>query len=659
MGWRISHGFIKFFFLSFLLTVLFFPQSAPADLLVMEHTLGFNGLFKLNDWTPLTVIIENRHKGIQAQLEVVVTSGSEYQNDVYHTSYSWDVDLPNQSKKTYGFTILIDSYVHPLIIRLRKEKEIILSQSINLREHYTTKPLLIFVGENLGENPTELSPLDSQEYHPVYTPARFLPETWYGYQGVKGLILKTSVWKNLHPRQFTAIHQWIKSGGFVITAGGVAETSLSLERLEHLTSLRVLGFQQVREIPALQAYCGVRLAPRDPFLLLQVTAPRAETVLRAGDLSLILEKEIGFGKILFMAFDVTDRAFRDWPGRRAFWEKIWQRGPAAETARFHPEDDRLFSLLLSKIPARFPHFLILFPLLLSYILLINFLLKQTSNKRTRPWKGLLPLGLAIFLFSSACFGLSFFTQIKYKLSSNGILHLKTAGRQALGQWKYYWGIYIQKDGEFKFPLGSDDWLLAGIPSHNAEANEFHNYELRESNEGRSLLFPLHRWSHRFFSLSGFAEFPLQAKAQFQEQDLTLSIENRSSFPLLNCNVYFGGRLLALGNIAPEEKLIKRFNLKTSGSNNAFTSKEVEAVLKNGLSGSGPGFFSKGVEMEFTKDLWISVHEKNQWRADRIFLIGWIDAPIFPAPLKKKIPFRDSPQVLEWEIPLETGPVSGT
>ena len=171
MGFRISLCFIKFFPLFFLFTVLFFPQSAPADLLAMEHTLGFNGIFKLKEWTPLTVVIENRHKGIQGQLEVVVTSGSEYQNDVYHTNYSREVDLPTQSKKTYGFTILIDSYVHPLIIRLRKEKEIILSQSINLREHYTTKPLLIFVGENLKDLP----PLDSEEYQPVYTPCSISP----------------------------------------------------------------------------------------------------------------------------------------------------------------------------------------------------------------------------------------------------------------------------------------------------------------------------------------------------------------------------------------------------------------------------------------------------------------------------------------------------
>ncbi len=115
------------------------------------------------------------------------------------------------------------------------------------------------------------------------------------------------------------------------------------------------------------------------------------------------------------------------------------------------------------MPARFPSFLILFPLLLGYILLVNFLLKRIQNKRKQVLKTLLPLGLVIFLFSSACFGLSFLTQTKYKLSSNGILHMKITGRQALAQWKYYLGIYTQKDGEFRLPLGPDDLLLAGIP----------------------------------------------------------------------------------------------------------------------------------------------------------------------------------------------------
>jgi len=194
--------------------------------------------------------------------------------------------------------------------------------------------------------------------------------------------------------------------------------------------------------------------------------------------------------------------------------------------------------------------------------------------------------------------------------------------------------------------------LTNIPTEQAEAHDFYNDDLHESNEARSFQFPLHRWSHRFFSLSGFGEFPIQAKAQFQEQDLSLSIENRSSFPITNCNVYFGGRLFAFGNIAPQEKLIKRFNLKTLGLKNAFTSKAVEAILNTG-QGGGPGSLGKEMEMNLTKDLWISIHERNQSKMDRIFIVGWIDSLIFPSQMKHKTPFRDGASLLEWEIPLET------
>lgn len=648
MGFSISRCFINFFSLSLLFAILLLPQSSPADTLEMEPTLGFNGVFRLKDWTPLTVVIENGLQGIQGQLEVVVTSGSEYQNDIYHRNYSLDVDLPTHSKKTYAFTILIDSYVHPLIIRLRKEKEIILSKSINLRGHYTTKPLLIFAGENLQD----LSPLSTEEYQSVYTPARFLPETWYGYHGVKGLILKAGLWKDLQPRQFAGITQWIKSGGYVITAGGLYETSLSLERIEHLMSLRVVGLERVREIPALQAFCGIRLVSRDPFLLLKVFAPQAEILLRDRDLSLILEKRIGLGKILFLAFDLTDSSFRDWPGKGAFWEKIMRLGPAAEDAPFQPQEEKFFSLLFSTMPARFPSFLIVFPLLPGYILLVNFLLKRIPGQSKKVLKTLLLLGLVIFLFSSTCIGLSFLTQTKYRLSMNGILHMKISGHPALALWKYYLGIYTQKDGEFRLPLGPDDLLLDSIPSGPADIDEFRNYALHESREGRSLLFPLHRWSYRFFSLSGFKDFPVQAEAQFHEQDLSLSIENRSPFPIMNCHVYFGGRLFAFGNIGAEEKLTKRLNLKDLDPKNTFTSKEVEAILKTG-PGNGPRSFRKEMAMELTKDLWMSIHQKIQSRTDRIFLVGRIDSLIFPEPMKNKAASPDGFSLVEWEIPLET------
>ena len=648
MGLRISPCFPIFFFLSFLLTALFFPQSLLADPIEIEHTLGFNGVFRLKDWTPLTVVIENRQQGIRGRLEVVVTSGSEYQNDVYHTAYSTDVDLPTHSRKTYAFTILIDSYVHPLIIRLKKEKEIILSKSINLRGHFVTKPLLIFAGENLKD----LSPLVTEEYQPIYTPVRFLPETWYGYRGVKALILQAGTWKNLQPRQYEGITQWIKAGGYVITTGSPYETSLSMERLEPLMSIHIAGLERVRELPALEAFCGTKLTLRNPFLILKITAPHTKTLLRDRDLSLILEKDLGLGKILFLAFDVTEVPVRNWSGLGAFWKKTVHLGPAAEMTPWDPEDEKIFSYLLSKMPARFPFFFVVFPLLTGYIFLVALFLKTIKENREKALKTLSYLAIAVFLCSLAGYGLNYFTQTQNKVSYNGVLHIKITGRPGLGRWKYLLGIYSQKDGDFKLPLGSDDMMVTNLSTENPDAEKFQSYTLLESNEAHSLLFPLHRWSYRFFALSGYRGFPLQAEARFQEKDLVLTVENRSSFPIKNCHLYYGGRFFAFGNIAPEERLVKRLKGKDLEREQVITAKSIEAILEAGR-GNGTGSLKKEMEMDLTKSLWISIHERNQGKKDRIFFIGWIDSLLFTTERKDTTPFRDGAGLLEWEIPLET------
>jgi hypothetical protein len=650
MGFNIYQCFIKFLFLSFLFPVILLSQPTQANAIEIEHTLGFNGVFRLKDWTPFTVVLENRHQRIQGQLEVVVTSGSEYQNDVYHTIYSTEVDLPTYSRKTYTLTIFIDSYVHPLSIQLKKENKIIFSKSINLRKHFVTKPLLIITEENL-KGPV---PLITEEYQTVFTPIRFLPENWVGYHGVKGLILKAGMWKNLQPRQYQAITQWIKSGGFVITTGSLYENSLSQERLEPLLSIRVVGLERVRELPALQAFCGTKLTSREPFLLLKLRAPQAETVLRERDLALILEKGLGLGKVLFFAFDVTEAPFRNWSGREAFWEKIVHLAPVAETTPWEPEDQKIISYLQSKMSTRFPFFFLVFPFLVGYLLLVTLLMKRIRENREKALKTLAYLTLAIFFCSLTGFGFNFHTQIQNKLSFNGLLHLKISGLHGLSRWKYLLGIYSQKDGNLKLPLGSDNWMVTVLPTENPDTEKFQSYTLHESQEASSLEFPLYRWSNRLFSLSGYREFPIQAKASFHEQDLVLAVENRSAFPIKDCHIYFRGRLYVFGPIAPRDKLVKSLKQKVSDPKQVFTDKAIEAFLKADL-GDGFGSLIKEIQMELTKTLLISIHKRDQKKEDKVFLVGWIDSRLFTADLKDKTPFRDGAGLLEWEIPLETQP----
>jgi hypothetical protein len=94
-----------------LLMASFMPLPAYSAALSLDYSVGFNGQFQLNTWTPVTVVLENRDHPISATLEIVVTSGSEYQQDVYPSTYAVAVELPTGSRKRYAFTVMIPQHL--------------------------------------------------------------------------------------------------------------------------------------------------------------------------------------------------------------------------------------------------------------------------------------------------------------------------------------------------------------------------------------------------------------------------------------------------------------------------------------------------------------------------------------------------------------------
>ena len=136
------------------LILLCIPLPAHTAALSLDYVLGFNGHFQINKWTPITVVLENRGRTIHGTLEVVVTSGSEYQDNVYPNTYAMEIELPTNSKKRYAFTVLIKSVTHDLDMRLKQNDDILVSKSINLRSHYTEKSIVV-VSQSNGSCHTE------------------------------------------------------------------------------------------------------------------------------------------------------------------------------------------------------------------------------------------------------------------------------------------------------------------------------------------------------------------------------------------------------------------------------------------------------------------------------------------------------------------------
>ncbi|MEW6187898.1 MAG: hypothetical protein AB1585_19390 [Thermodesulfobacteriota bacterium] len=644
-------GGVFFFFVLFSPIGGLYPILAfGADSISMEPHLGFNGTFPLNNWTPLSVLLENRGRDFQGRLELITTSGSEYRNDVRQRTYVTEVDLPQNSQKVFTFTAFIDSYSHPLIIRLLHDGKPFLYHSLNLRNHFVTQPILLFA----GESPNDLSSLVIEDYQPVYSPLRSLPDHWYGYLGVKGLVLKTGSLRSLRIRQFRALEQWIKSGGYLILVGTPLENLPPKESMESILPCKILGFEQKRNLPALERFSNYPLFPRNPILILKTTSAPAAALLKEGDLPLILEKNQGLGKILFLTFDITDLPFRNWPGRTGFWENILQKSPTISDLNLQALEEKIFPLMLSNLPGRFPYFFLALFLCLGYILLIALVLKMSEKNRERGKRWLFLLVSVSTVASLIFWGLSALTQTGNTLTANGFLVLRSKGPQDPAQWKYHWGLYSQQDRDYRLPLEMDALPKAFYATENPALARFQSYVIEEKGEALFLKFSLQRWTHRFFTLSLLHSSPLQGQAQFQEPVLLLKLENHLSAPLQNCYVYFGGHLLPWGDLPPGKRFSKKWSLKDMDFPEDFIPPGIQNQ-RIGRKGLKPSPLRKELEKNMSNELWETIHRRYQGNPEVIILLGWMDALIFPPSLKQPLPFQNGAGLVIWEIPLEKSP----
>jgi hypothetical protein len=615
----------------------------------MEYSLGFNGLFSLNRWTPLTIVLENRDRTIYGLLEVVVTSGSEYRRDVHDTTYSMDVELPTNSKKLYSFTIFIDSFIHPLIIRLKDSQKTFLFSSINLRLHYVNKPLVLVVGSTI---PPDYSSILPERVLPISSRPQFLPETWYGYDGVEMLIMQASVWKNLRERQCIALTEWVKGGGYLITSGGLNYGSLLNQKGRSLISIEILGFKRVFQLKSLEEFSGQRLTSSDPFLVVKAKIEESVTLIEEDDIPIIIQKTVGLGKVIFLAFDYQRPPFTDWTGKNLFWNRMLSLRPLALVSGNDHMEQEILNSMISAIPAHFPPFLLAFPFFVLYVILALFILKRIKNNKEERWKYLGYLMTIIIVFSAASYWLFFLKNSKKNLSYNGFLHMKISRPSNIASFKYMVGLYTLQEGKYRLRFGQELYPVTALRPEKYEEETLHNFTLHESNTEQTVLVSLDRWSHRFFKINARINCPIRGKAFMDKQGLIITIENTSPFTIVDCHVYFANRFLSFGSIDSAKKQVKRLERSIIDQKKLFQVQDVDHITED-IVQSRPTSLLERIKKDIMKDLLLLIHSLYNARKDTLHLFGWIESNVISISFDHPGILGEGVTLVELEIPIES------
>ena len=631
---------------SVILVVVCAPPPALSAAVSMEYFLGFNGHFQLNSWAPITVVLENRGKSTRGKLEVIVTSGSEFRQDVYPTIYALDADLPHNSKKRYAFTVLIKSITHNLIIRLTQNNNILISKSINLRPHFTEKGFAI-VGD-IFVSPDILSVLPENLY-PVNVRPEVLPENWYGYDGAKVLIMRAAALRRLRERQFQALARWIKMGGYLITTGGFNYGSLHDKRTQHLLPVQVLGHQRLAELRSLARFCNQSLTASEPFLVLDVNIDDAKVILQENDIPIIIQKNLGIGQIGFLSFDYNAPPFSRWVGRKIFWEKILSMQQPIKNQGIVSDDQKILDSMVDAMPAIFPGFRSGLIFLGVYIGLLWFFLRKVRNPGRRRWQYSVYLILMITAFTIIGYWHFAYPTARHNFSYNSFCQLNVSGQNKVTSGKYIVGLYSLKKLAYHLNFGSMSQPINAIISKRSNRKIPHPYTIEDNYSGQQILGSLDKWSHSFYMINSKFDSPIEGHALRDNHHLTLSLENKLSQNIVDCLVYFKKRFLLIDNILANKRQIIKLKLSDLKKTEIFNDQEVEPIIERlGINASSS--YLKKTQNKLIKDLILGIHATYKSKPDRVFLIGWVQTSVVQPEFKQTRFLGENLTLVNWELP---------
>lgn len=615
----------------------------------MDYSIGFNGYFQLNNWTPLSVVLDNRGRSASGKLEVIVTSGSEYHGDVYRTIYTAEVDLPHNSKKRYAFTILIKSFTHDLIIRLRQADDSIFSRSIDLRPHFTEKQFAVVADNYVA--PDILSVLPNHLY-PAHVRPNSLPETWYGYDSVNLLILHADTIRQLRDRQFQALSQWLTQGGYLIVGTSLNYGALGDKRLQNILPLRIAGHRQLSELKSLGPFCGRELSGNEPFLVLNARIDDSKILLEENDIPIITRKNLEFGQIIFLSFDFNTPPFSRWDGRRMFWNKILSLQPKIDRPMIEVDDQQIVDSMLAGIPLKFPAYRSVLIFVAAYLICLWFLLKRIKKPGRGRWQSSLYLILMIAVFTSIAYWGFYRPNLKQKFSYNSFYQIDAADPNAPAAAKYVIGLYSLKKLDYGLNFGSYTAPVNHIISEKSDAKIPNPYVLLKMDSGQHIIGSTQRWSHNFYKLNLQVASPLAGHARRDKSVMTLMVENRLPHNLVDCLVYYRKRFLFVEDILASNRQTMKVNLAKLKKKEIFGEHQVDSIIRH-FDGNGSDGYLRQTQRNLTPELLLEIHNKYKAKSDSLILIGWVQAGLIQPRFNQAHPAGAGITMINWKIPVET------
>lgn len=397
--------------------------AQTADGLRMTVKPGIDGYYRVGNWFPVQVTLENSGPSLKGRLWL--------EGDSYAANYI-AVDLPSQARQSYTLYTASSRINSTAVLRFAEGDKVYAEQPLTLKYQQDPSFIIGVVGGDstalstltgatfgyISSSQTTQQGVQSTIIHPKLDE---LPANALALATLDVLVIADGDTAKLSAGQVAAVRSWLAAGGDLVIGGG-RNARANAAAFGDLLPLEV---GEPRSIDG--------LAPLGTYITATTAPPAEQVVVSSGPLKqgstlvaispdqaqssqpLIAQREYGRGRLLYFAFDPTLSTLRGWDDYPRLWQLLLanHRSGPDSAALAHTNQGGNFGFALPQFDLPNPGLLAI--LLFAYVMVIgplNFIILGRLRRRELSW-----------LTIPACvvaFGLLFFL-IGYQTKGSTIL----------------------------------------------------------------------------------------------------------------------------------------------------------------------------------------------------------------------------------------------
>lgn len=540
----------------------FSPAAAAQEHLRFAVTPAFEGNYTPGTWLPLSVELANTGPPLDVTL-IASVPGQAGRS-------SQDIALPQGSAKVTTLYVALEQASRLVQVQVTAEGSVLTQTAIEVQPHASARLLGIVSDQTVALSLPRREDLQALPFVVAPLPLEQMPAQAHGLSSLSLLLLHAAPLDRLDAAQRTALLAWVHNGGHLVVGGG-PENRQMVESLP--APLRLAAIGPARDLtPALpELAASISDSPAIPGSLL-----RAESgVYRFGspDAPLLLQRDIGDGRVTQLAFNPNLRALNSWPAAPQFWDQILQPPTLstatdrtdAQTTRDRPQESVLAETLGYLPTINLPNEVPLLLLLLGYLALVGPLLAVLLRRLRREFWTWWLVPLLALVVGSAAMWLAFELRADRRLAAAATLVEQIDADTARARTAL--GILSPNDERLLLQLPADA-LVRPLRDKQTPAGQLSGAPGSYPQQAARMQLAIDRWT--FQGLLADATIPFvapEAHIVLRDDGMQAVITNTTDLPLYDIQIIAGGYRALLGDVAAGEQasgpLIQRLTSETA------------------------------------------------------------------------------------------------